>query len=117
MAIGPTDRVGVILDLLKDGDVPDESLYAGLEKATPGLITRVAQSVYFQQPPVDPEGQVIPFGQLGQEDRARVILNTLRRNIENLMAADRVPAARNAAAAAERSSVAAEVLADLGGEE
>lgn len=109
MALTFTERVGIILDLIKDGDVANEAVYASADKATVPVRNKYADALWVIEPGI----AVDPANPTNQE-KMRNFIRLTRRYWRDSLVSVRAPLKAQAADAAERAAVDAEVNSELG---
>lgn len=113
-AITDTNRARIILDLLKDGTVANETPYGSVDLASAPISQKYADafwSVYDGQNTFTPG---TPVTSPTNAQKATFFLRCIGIHCKNVLKAFRVPPVGQAAATTETTTVDAEALSDLG---
>lgn len=80
MALQAADRARIIMDLIRNGDVADETVYRNVDKAPVPVFNRYVGVFYRQQGALlDVEGNRIEFDDLTDEQKGVYYMDALRR--------------------------------------
>ncbi len=113
MALSDIDRARVIMDLVKDGNVANETPYNNVDKIdAPTGLKYVDAFVDVFGPIRDNEGNEVETPTNAQ--KARFYLNRLKQHHRDVLMTARVPAAATAARETEQSTVATELNNEIG---
>mgnify|MGYP001574122804 CR=1 FL=1 len=112
-AITNVNRARIIMDLLKDGTVANETPYASLDLATAPVADKYATAFWNVFGP-DKDGMRNPILNPTNNQLAVFFLKRLGVHCKAVLEASRVPQAGTAAAATEKTTVDTETTSDLG---
>ena len=108
MSLSKSDRLRIIMDLLIDGDVSDESLYVALDKVDPTLAQKYAQAFWnhYNYSGDSPTGAQL----------ATAVINQLRSIVRDVYLSSESDAAM-AQVSAARAAARDEARIEIGGDE
>lgn len=117
--VGYADRLRIILDLIKDGEVTTAANYADTELDYLAALTalKYAESFYNKYGPVWIGGEAKSWEDLTNAQRSAFMINKIRLFIREVRHADLDPVAAQSAYDTQKATTETEIDTDLGTEE
>jgi len=115
MALNDINRVRIIMDLIKDGDVADEGAYVGVDLFDGSRADTWIASFYAAYGPLhDGEGAPIPYESLSNAQKASFYMDQQIEFHRQARIAAELRLAQAAAAAATRAAIDSDITTDFG---
>ena len=114
MALNDINRVRIIMDLIKDGDVTSEAAYSGVDLFDAGKTDDWVEAIYDAYGPLyDVDSVPIPYVSLTNAQKAAFYMDKqIEFHRQARIAAD-VRSAADTAAAAARASIESDIVTDF----
>lgn len=120
--LNQVDRAGIVEDLLKDADVTDINLYAGLDKVGGPKVVSHAEAFWRQYGPdtekVTVDGVEVevtqPVSNPTNAQKCKFMMKRVLLYVKDVVLTDKINTARDAAITAAKATAEAETNADFG---